>query len=484
MNAKIADFHEMENILSVKSDVNDGLITLFSRFGLGNLLRHLSLEKASGVSAIMLIVSLCLFRINGTSIYGAYKRCFNGLLETGKNCFYRMMLRPCMDWRRLLLGVAGRFFAILRKEGAERPESPRCYILDDTTLEKTGSSIEKVSRVFDHVCGRCVLGFKLLLLAVSDGASTVPVDFSLHRERGKRKDFGLRRQEAGKQFRARRKSSDPDSLRARECDRSKMDMAIEMLQRAWKYGIRAQYLLADSWFTCERLIEATRGIGKGAVHYIGLGKMGGTKYEVRGKLRNALELISLYQREETRQCRKYRCMYVSLKARLGSQQVRIFLIRYGRNKNWNILISSDMSLSFVKTFELYQMRWNIEVLNKECKGYLGLGGYQGRNFNGQVADCTLCFITYTVLALGKRFSTYETMGEMFRAEREQLLALTLWKRILACMEKLLAALAESLGTEPMQMIHGLLNNEEQGRQTVVIADALLKYYSEDEGKTA
>ena len=117
MNAKIADFHEMENILSVKSDVNDGLITLFSRFGLGNLLRHLSLEKASGVSAIMLIVSLCLFRINGTSIYGAYKRCFNGLLETGKNCFYRMMLRPCMDWRRLLLGVAGRFFCHLAERG-------------------------------------------------------------------------------------------------------------------------------------------------------------------------------------------------------------------------------------------------------------------------------------------------------------------------------------------------------------------------------
>ncbi len=424
MNTKIADFSEMEKVLSVKSDINDGMITLFGRFGLGNLLRHLSLEKVSGVNAVTLIVSLCLFRINGTSIFGAYRQRFNGLLDTGKNCFYRMMLRPDMDWRRLLLGVVTRFFAILRKENAERTDVPRCYILDDTTLEKTGRHMEKVSRVFNHVGGRCVLGLKLLLLALSDGSSTLPVDFSLHREKGKGKDFGLTSRERKKQFRFRRQSSNPDYVRAKECDKSKMDMAIGMLQRAWKHGIRARYLLADSWFTCEKLIEAVRSIGKGTVHYIGLGKMGKARYEVRGRLHNANELVALYEREETRQCRKYKCLYISLRARLGSQPVRIFLIKYGKNRNWNIMLCSDMEMSFVRAFELYQMRWNIEVLNKECKGYLALGQYQGRNFNGQVADCTLCFITYIVLALGKRFTTDETMGEMFRAEKEQLLALT------------------------------------------------------------
>lgn len=484
MNAKIADFSEMENVLSVKSDMNDGLITLFSRFGLGNQLRHLSLEKVSGISSVMLIVSLCLFRVNGTSIFGAYRRHFNGLLDTGKNCFYRMMLRPGMDWRRLLLCMSGRFLAILRKEKAERTDVPRCYILDDTTLEKSGRCMEKVSRVFDHVTGRYVLGFKLLLLALSDGTSTLPVDFSLHREKGKCKDFGLTQQERKKQYRFRRQDSNPDKERAQECDRSKIAMAVEMLRRAWKHGIRAQYLLADSWFACESLIESVRAIGKGAVHYIGLGKMGRTRYEVRGRLHNANELVALYGREEARYCRKYKCLYISLRARLGSQPVRIFLIKYGKNRNWNIMLCTDMAKGFPGAFELYQMRWSIEVLNKECKGYLALGQYQGRNFNGQVADCTLCFITYIVLALGKRFATYETMGEMFRAEKEQLLALTLWNRLLSCMEKLLTALADSLGTEPMQMLQDLLGNEECARQITVMAEALLKYCSEHEGNAA
>lgn len=74
-------------------------------------------------------------------------------------------------------------------------------------------------------------------------------------------------------------------------------------------------------------------------------------------------------------------------------------------------------MSFVKAFEVYQIRWNIEVMNKETKQYLGLGGYQGCDFNGQIADATLCYLTYTVMALEKRFTEYQTMGELFRIWR-------------------------------------------------------------------
>lgn len=160
MNAKIYKLSEMEKVLNVKDATNAELMSLFDRFGLGNLLRHLSLEKLDGINAVTLILALCLLRINGNSIFSAYKSRFHGLLDTGKNCFYRMMLRPSMDWRCLLLGVICRFQSIVRKEGADQSDTPRYYILDDTTLEKSGFSMEDVSRVYDHVCGRCVLGFK------------------------------------------------------------------------------------------------------------------------------------------------------------------------------------------------------------------------------------------------------------------------------------------------------------------------------------
>jgi hypothetical protein len=61
----------------------------------------------------------------------------------------------------------------------------KCIILDDTVITKSGKFIEKVSRVWDHVFHGYVLGFKLLLMGYWDGTSFIPLDFSLHREKGK-----------------------------------------------------------------------------------------------------------------------------------------------------------------------------------------------------------------------------------------------------------------------------------------------------------
>lgn len=465
-DAKINNFAEMESVLSVKTAREEGLLSLFGHFSLGNVLRHLSLEKKDGVSALTLILALCLFRINGLSVFAAYKNRFYNMLSCGKNCFYRMMTRPQMDWRRLLLGVVCRFNAILRKEKVEDTGRPHCYIIDDTLLGKTGRTMECVSRVFDHVSGRCVLGFKLLLLAVTDGVSTIPVDFSLHREKGKKGDYGLTAKDRKRQFTVRRKKESPDKQRVEECDRSKLDMAVELVRRAWKRGIRADFVLADSWFAYESVIKEIRKIAGGAVHYIGLARNGNVKYDVRGQQNNAKILTVKYQRE-AKQCRKYKCKYIALRGKLGSQPVRIFLIKYGRRESWNVLLSTNLRMSFVKAFEIYQLRWNIEVLNKECKEYLGLGQWQGRDFNGQIADCTLCFITYTVLALGKRFSDYETMGELYRSQRDELLALTLWSRVLQAISSLLDCLAELLGLSTEELMTALLSCDKSARELLL-----------------
>ena len=117
---------------------------------------RLSLEKHDGISAVQLILSLCLFRVNGESVHSIYKKNFYDLLDTGKNCYYRMLTRPSMDWRKLLNHMLLRFICILRREGVWAESENSCLILDDTTLEKTGYSMERVSRVFDHVQGKCV----------------------------------------------------------------------------------------------------------------------------------------------------------------------------------------------------------------------------------------------------------------------------------------------------------------------------------------
>lgn len=475
MDAKLSNFSELSNILSVKSSLRTNLMALFTRFGLGHLLCRMSLEKQAGVPAVQLILSLCLFRIAGESIHSMYKKSYYDLLNTGHNCYYRMLRRTTMDWRKLLLGMALRFLAILRKEHAEVSSDNTSYIFDDTTLEKTGYGIEQISRVFDHVQGKCVLGFKLLVCAFFDGKSTIPIDMSLHCEKGKKKDYGLTAKQRKHRFSKKRKKEDPNSTRLRESTQSKLHVAVEMLRRAWAHkSLRAKYVLCDSWFTCEYFISEVLKLGKGALHLVGLAKMGNTKYSVYGKLHNAMELIALYEGNPQfcHNCRRYKCHYIALRGKLGDQPVRIFLIRYGRNQRWNILLSTELSMSFVRAFEVYQIRWNIEVLNKECKQYLGLGTCAGRDFDEQIADCTLCFLTYITMAIEKRFSEYETMGELFANMGEDLMALTLWKRVLACIKRLLEVLCEHLGVTIDELEESLINDDEAASAYLVMAKAL------------
>ena len=474
MTAKLDKIHEMYKLLNEKERVNHDIMSIFGRFGLSQTLRRLGLEKQQGVSALQLITSLCLFRFNGESIFGMYRKDFHSLVETGKNCYYRMMGRERMDWRRLLLRMCVRFFAILRKEHAEETEQPRCYIIDDTTLEKTGISIEGISRVFDHVKHKCVPGFKELILAYFDGRTTIPVDFSLHREKGREKNYGLSDEERESQFSKSRDENNPDHVRYKELDMKKTDCAVAMMQRAWKAGLRASYALCDSWFTCEEFIHSVRAIGDGSVHFLGMGKMDSKRYYVRGFHQNVYEMISRYERTEARKMPKYNSQYFIVNGFLGKEIVRIFFIKYGNNQNWNIIITTDMTMNITKCFETYQIRWSIEVLAKESKRYLGLGRYQGRDFDGQIADCTLCHMTYIALALDKRLNDYETMGALFEQQRADLMALTLWQRLLAIIKHLLEVLADVLGVTYEELSASIVRDEKMLGKYIVMAEALEK----------
>jgi len=92
-----------------------------------------------------------------------------------------MMIRPQMDWRQLMNHFALHYMCLLRKY-SEAPQSntTTCFIIDDTVLEKSGVRMEGVSRVYDHVKGRCVLGYKLLLCAFFDDKTTMLCDLSRH----------------------------------------------------------------------------------------------------------------------------------------------------------------------------------------------------------------------------------------------------------------------------------------------------------------
>ena len=135
-------------------------------------------------------------------------------------------------------------------------------------------------------------------------------------------------------------------------------------------------------------------------------------------------------------------------------------------------MTTELKLKFVQAIELYQIRWTIEVLFKECKQYLRLGACQNTDFDDQIADATMALKTHTILTLQRRFEAYETMGELFRESQQHLLELTLWEGILKVFIKMLQQLLEILSIDIEETIEKIMQSERAGIQLLAMLSTL------------
>jgi hypothetical protein len=201
-------------------------------------------------------------------------------------------------------------------------------------------------------------------------------------------------------------------------------------------------------------------------------KIDSRKYVVNGKEMNSHQIITRDKRRKCQYSRKHRSQYFTVVADYKGEKVKLFFIKYRNSKDWNLLLTTDLKLKFVQAIELYQIRWTIEVMFKECKQYLLLGRSQNTDFDGQIADATIVLITHTILTLQRRFEAYETMGELFRESQQYLLELTLWERILKVFIKMLQQLLEIVSLDVEETIEKIMTSQKAGQQLLAMLKAL------------
>ena len=349
----------------------------------------------------------------------------------------------------------------LADENGERDRNAvRCIVFDDSTLPKTGRYIEKVSRVWDHVLNRCILGYKLLAMGYWDGVSFIPLDFSLHREKGKNADkpFGLKRKEYRKQYRKKRKKGTHSWDRAKEADSTKIESAVKMFWRAISKGIKVDYILMDSWFTCEAFISAVRKVKNQTVHLIGMYKISKTKFNYSDQKLTYSQIRNILGK--AKRCRKLRLYYKEAVVGYNDQPLKMFFSRQGQNGKWKVFITTNTELSFIRMIEIYQIRWSVEVFFKEAKQLLGLGKCQSNDFDAQIADTTITMIQHILLTLKYRFEHYESKGALFEHLKEGIIQSRLNERLWALFIELLR-LIEVLfdGIDEMEILERILNDE-------------------------
>jgi len=436
----------------------------FSFSDLCNCLTPLKV-RGYGFDMIFSILISMPFIGSGTvnSLYSGY---IKQQISVGKDVFYRLKNSPLICWRLVLWLFANKFVKITKDRSACSKEGGqvKCLVFDDSVLAKTGRFIEKVSRVWDHVTGRYVLGFKLLLMGYWDGASFIPVDFSLHRERGKNneKPYGLKKKEIKKQHKKDRAAGCPAFEREQEADMSKIDIAVKMFKRAIAQGFHVDYVLMDSWFTCDAFIEAVMKVKKQAVHLIGMYKIAKAKFLYKGQKYTYGQLRNLLGK--AKRCRKLGMYYKEAVVIYNGKEIKLFFSKKGMNGKWKVLLCTDTSLSFLDMIKIYQIRWTIEVFFKESKQLFGLGRCQSNDFDAQIAEITITMVQHIILTLRYRFDKYESKGGLFKGIKgeiiEERLNQRLWGLFIALL-KIIEILFEDMDHE--RVLEKIYHNEETYR---------------------
>jgi hypothetical protein len=452
-----------KKIEEIKTDYNPErfdeakMTNIFKALKLTESLQEFNCIKKRGYSVKRVLSCLLVIVVTANkTVSSSLSNIYEHGIDMGKDVFYRLKNNEYVCWRRILWHIAMRFVLITESSAqTEEPSKSRCLIFDDTTLEKSGKKMEQLGRVWDHVKQRSVLGFKLLVMLYWDGKSSIPLDFSMHRETGKQESrpYGMSKKELRCQYSKKRIKDAESRKRIKELDTDKITMMLRMFYSAVYHCLRIDYVLVDSWFTCEALIKAVKNEG---VHLIGMYKLAKTKFLYRG---NKLTYSEINNRiSKPKRCRSLRYHYKRADVMLGDTALTLFFSRQGTNGKWKVFLTTDTGLSFIKLVELYQIRWTIEVFNKEAKGLLNLGGCQSSNFDAQIADTTISMIAYILLSFRFRYEHYESKGALYRSMNAECIRMTLDKRLWELFLETIRVIAEILDIDTDDLFKRIFTN--------------------------
>ena len=396
------------------------------------------------------------------------------LVSCHKDVFYAFLNDGRTKWRKIMYYINCQLWTkITVRSDHKRRDLPTVLIFDDTDIIKASNAIEMVSKIFSHVTNSSHWGYKGLFCCLSDGISHMLMDFSLCREY-KDAEHGLTRRQAARQYKSKDGEDAEIASRKKECDMSKIELMKEMIKRCIKHGLHFEYVLCDSWFACTDIINFVRGLrGK---HYLGMTKMTKTRYGYGSELLSASTLADrLWKKEkkEKKHRRLFGYTYMVVDVTLGDKPVRLFFSRKNAQDKWRAYITTDMTLGFERAFRIYSMRWAIEVCNKEEKSLLKMDKCQSRHFAAQIAHVSITCLQYNILSLAKRFSDYETIGELFRGTMEDALEVAFAERIMEFFLEVAAALEEICGCDTDKLIDSLINNNGKTAKLVKICERLV-----------
>ena len=264
---------------SDEKDLVDCVQRFFSKHHVGKLLAKCNGMKEKGISPVSLLRCKLSNIFVGRSMYmqrrtGSFKE------EFSKNTFYRFLNSAKTNWLRFTSLLAA---DIVNNDikGPTNDSRKNVFIIDDSLFNRTScKKTELGSKVFDHTDMRFKIGFRMLTLSWSDGNTLIPVNSCLLASAkdtniiGPVKTFD-NRTVAGK----RRKLAQTKAPEA----------MMTLLDTALSAGMKADYVLFDSWFSNPAQVTDIHSKGMNVIAMIK--KSSRIKYSYCGEQLNIKEIF-------------------------------------------------------------------------------------------------------------------------------------------------------------------------------------------------
>jgi len=323
-----------------------------------------------------------------------------------KDTYYRLLQNSSYNWRKLLSLTNLKILKLLHK--VQDSSSVKVLIIDDTVEGKTGKYIEgSRDALWSNKEKRNIRGINVVSLNYSDGYSNFMLDFAISMGNYARVKFEEFTQEVDVRTTAYK--------RRLEIMDGKSKIAIDMVTRALKSGVYADYLLVDSWYSKPAFMKEMNDLGLKVISRIANNNKI-WNFTAKEKTLNAI--YEKFKKLKTEKAgtygKKIKFKYFSvIVEHKNAGKIKIVFIK--TKEKLIPIASTDTEISNEEIIDIYKRRWDIEQGYKELREHFGFGKEENRIYEALIARITLSFFSYNIVTYINRMSNEpKTIGGLFK----------------------------------------------------------------------
>ena len=437
----------LENTITnaISKQLKNPILDVLKEIKIERLLKQSNFVKKEGASTSSILLHFIYMLIANKTTSAFIK--YSGE-SFKKDVYYRALQNKKFQWRKLLMLISVKL--ISKVSALHKGKRVKVLILDDTIEDKRGSKIEGVcDKLWSNKVGKLLRGINMVSLTFNDGYSNFMLDFALKFNKNLKINLDC--------FKHQFYHTSQLAKRKKEGLESKLQIAVAMVQRALKSGIKADYLLVDSWYSKPVFVKEIRLLGLDMISRIA----NSTKiWHFEGKHKTLHRIYDILIKSKSRKQGQYNsirytyCSTVVKHKKAG--RVKIVFIK--TKNNLIPILSTNIKLTDERIIEIYKKRWNIEQGYKELREHFGFGKEENRIYEALIARISLSFITYNIVSYINRINHEpQTLGGLFKDLECELNSLAIsMEYFIKILEGILADLDEKLQTENAGMILGMI----------------------------